>query len=274
MFALAGMMVMVAATDLLIMLLGLETMSLAVYGLVASRRSSARSAEAGLKYFMNGAIASALLVFGMALVWGETGSIRYAEFGASVAQGGNPMLFAGVTMLLAAFAFKIAAVPFHLWTPDAYEGAPTPVTGFMASAVKTAAFLALARLVFLGLLPEAFKGMAVSYVDAVIFIAIVSMTVGNLAALHQKDVKRMLAYSSIAHAGYMLMALALVPTLGSRLTGLNELTAVFCSTLWHTAWPLCWPLACWRGLALAVTRMPRSTDWTGWLPALLSWPLC
>ncbi len=224
-FALAGMMIMVAATDLLLLLLGLETMSLAVYGLVASRRSSARSAEAGIKYFLNGALASAFLVFALALIWGETGSLRFDLFGAAVSKGGNPLIYAGLGMLLAGFGFKVAAVPFHLWTPDAYEGAPTPVTGFMASAVKTAAFLAMAKLVFMGLVPDGFKGLPFSFVDLIILIAVLTMTVGNLAALHQKDVKRMLAYSSIAHAGYMLMALALVPTLGSRLPGLTTLNA-------------------------------------------------
>lgn len=222
-FALAGMMILVAATDLLLLLLGLETMSLAVYGLVACRRSSARSAEAGLKYFLNGAIASAFLVFALALLWGETGSLSYEVFGAAIAKGGNPLVLAATGLLLAAFGFKVAAVPFHLWTPDAYEGAPTPVSGFMASSVKTAAFLSLARLVFTALVPEGFKGLPFSFIDLIILISVLTMSVGNLAALHQKDVKRMLAYSSIAQAGYMLMALVLVPVLGSRLPGLSSL---------------------------------------------------
>lgn len=217
-FALVGMMIMVAAADLLVLFIALETMSLAVYALVAMKRDSSRAAEGAFKYFINGAVASAFLLYGIALLWGETGTISMAQLGGVLAQGhSGGIIYAAVTMVLVGFGFKVAVVPFHMWTPDAYQGAPTPVTGFMASAVKAAAFAALLRLVFAAMLPSIFDHGAFTFVDMVVAVAVLTMVVGNLLAMHQRDVKRMLAYSSIAHAGYIMMALALVPQLGSRM---------------------------------------------------------
>jgi NADH-quinone oxidoreductase subunit N len=221
-FAVVGMMLMVAAANLLVLFLALETLSLALYALVGMKRSSARSAEAALKYFLNGGLASALLLYGIVLLWGETGTLELAALGqALLAETGGPLLYIGGSLLLLGFAFKIAAVPFHMWTPDAYHGAPTTVGGFMAGAVKVAAFAALMRVVYQGMLPEIFAKSPFSYADAVILISVLSMTVGNLLAMHQQNVKRMLAYSSISHAGYLLMGLLLVPPLGSGNLGLR-----------------------------------------------------
>jgi NADH-quinone oxidoreductase subunit N len=214
-FALAGMMVMVAAVELFSLFLGLETMALAVYALVAMRRASSRGSEGAIKYFLTGSLASALLLYGMVLFWGETGTLRLDGLGTILAGGkGGLLLYAAAGLVLAGFGFKVAAVPFHLWTPDAYQGAPTPVTGFMAAAVKAASFAALLRVVFGAMLPELFV-RSFTFVDLAIAIAVLTMTVGNLLAMHQEDMKRMLAYSSISHAGYILTGLVLVPQLGS-----------------------------------------------------------
>jgi NADH-quinone oxidoreductase subunit N len=221
-FALVGMMFMVAASDLLLLFFALETMSMAIYVLVGMKRDSKRASEAALKYFFNGALASSMLLYGMALLWGETGTLDLASIGSVYAAGNvGPLLYIAAGMVLVGFGFKVAAVPFHMWTPDAYQGAPTPVGGFMASAVKAAAFAALLRIVFQAMLPESFAQLPFSYADMIIFIAVLTMTVGNLLAIHQDDVKRMLSYSSISHAGYLLMGLVLVPPLGSGHPGLR-----------------------------------------------------
>ncbi len=204
-FACAGMMLMVAASELLVFFIGLETMSLAVYVLVGFRRADRWSQEAALKYFISGAFASAFFLFGAALLFGVTGSTDYVTIGAYARHAlSEPMFLTGAVFVLVAFAFKVAAVPFHMWAPDAYLGAPTTVTGFMAVTVKTAAFAALIRfgLVALG---DGAHGVVPIVVQVVEVLAILTMTVGNLLALLQRQVKRMLAYSSIAHAGYLLV---------------------------------------------------------------------
>jgi len=232
-FSLVGMMLMVSAVDLLTLFLGLETMSLSIYSLIAMKRSSSIAAEASFKYFINGAVASALMLYGIAVLWGETGTLKLPELGRALADNaGNPLLFAAASLVLVAFGFKVAAVPFHMWTPDAYEGAAAPVTGFMASAVKTAAFAALLRFVFSSSVADIFTAVPFSFVDAVIALSVLTMTVGNLMAMHQTSVKRMLAYSSISHAGYLLMALTLVPSLGS---GQSSLRFVNGSALFYLA---------------------------------------
>ena len=202
-FATLGMMLMGGAADLMVLFLGLETMSVAVYVMAAIDRRSPRAAEAGLKYFLLGAFASGFLLYGIALLYGATGTTNLALIGAQVGLldlAGNPMLLAGVGLLLVGFGFKVAAVPFHTWAPDVYDGAPTPVTGFMATAVKAAAFAALFRV-----LVEALPG--VPAVGGVIAgLAVATMVVGNLVALAQRSLKRMLAWSSVAHAGYLLVA--------------------------------------------------------------------
>jgi NADH-quinone oxidoreductase subunit N len=204
-FATIGMMLMAGASDLMVLFLGLELMSIAVYVLAAYDRRSPRAAEAGLKYFLIGAFASGFLLYGIALVYGATGTTNLRLIGLQtnmLALGTNPMLLTGLALLLVGFGFKVAAVPFHNWAPDVYDGAPTPVTGFMATAVKAAAFAALFRT-----LTEAFPDSAFAR-DAAGALAAVTMIAGNLIALAQRSLKRMLAYSSIAHAGYLLVAVA------------------------------------------------------------------
>ncbi len=204
-FATIGMMLMGGAADLMVLFLGLETMSVGVYVMAAIDRRSPRAAEAGLKYFLLGAFASGFLLYGIALLYGATGTTNLALIGAQVQLldlGTHPMLLTGVALLLIGFGFKVAAVPFHSWAPDVYDGAPTPVTGFMATGVKAAAFAALFRLLIEALphVPNA--------ADALAVLAVLTMIVGNLVALAQRALKRMLAWSSVAHAGYLLVAAA------------------------------------------------------------------
>jgi len=205
-FAAVGMLFMVNDTDLLVLFLGLETMSVSIYVLAGINRRSAYSAEAALKYFLLGAFASAFLLYGIALMYGATGSTQLELIGAmagSLPEGGMQFMFrAGMALLLVGFAFKIAAVPFHMWAPDVYDGAPTPATAFMAVAVKTAAFAALVRVALVAL-----PALHADWSAVVWWLAAVTMIVGNLLALAQRSLKRMLAYSSIAHAGYVLAAL-------------------------------------------------------------------
>ena len=201
-FGTLGMMIMAAAADLMVIFLGLELMSVAVYVLAGIDRRRARSAEAALKYFLLGAFASGFLLYGIALVYGATGTTNLALIGAQMTIVGprNVMMLAGLALLLVGFGFKIAAVPFHMWAPDVYDGAPTPITAFMATGVKAAAFAALFRV-----MNQAF-GMVTAWHDILWWLAVVTMIGGNLFALNQRSVKRMLAYSSVAHAGYLLVA--------------------------------------------------------------------
>src|SRR6266576_1409815 len=201
-FATLGAMVMAAGSDLMVIFLGLELMSVAVYVLAGLDRRRARSAEAALKYFLLGAFASGFLLYGIALAYGATGTTNLGLIGGQVSIMGKPsvMLLAGVALLIVGFAFKIAAVPFHMWAPDVYDGSPTPVTAFMATGVKAAAFAALFRV-----LNQAF-GPVAAWHDILWWLAAVTMIGGNLFALSQRSLKRMLAYSSVAHAGYLLVA--------------------------------------------------------------------
>ncbi len=202
-FATVGAMVLVGARDLIVTFLGLETMSIAAYVLTAFNRRDPRSAEAGLKYFLVGAFASAFFVYGIALLYGASGTTHLAEMAPAVAAGvasGEPLVWGGLGLLLVGFGFKVSAVPFHMWAPDAYHGAPTPVTGYMAAAVKAAAFLALLRVLVVHLEPAREIWVQVTW-----WLAVLTMIVPNLVALVQDDVKRMLAYSSVAHAGYLLV---------------------------------------------------------------------
>ncbi|MCY3698832.1 MAG: NADH-quinone oxidoreductase subunit N [Gemmatimonadetes bacterium] len=210
--ALVGMMVLVAARDLILLFVGLELMSISVYVLTGFVRKNPRSSEASLKYFIVGAFASAFVVYGIALLYGATGTTRLATAAERIAAapaGGDLLLVAGIGLLLIGFAFKIAAVPFHMWAPDAYDGAPTPVTSFMATGVKAAAFIALLRVLTVDL-----AGAAEVWRGAVWWLAILTMIVPNLVALSQQDVKRMLAYSSVAHAGYLLVGVVAASELG------------------------------------------------------------
>lgn len=200
----AGMMFMVAARDLIVIFLGLEVMSISVYALAAFNRRDRRSAEAGLKYFLLGAFSTGFFLYGLALVYGSAGSTNLQEISAAVRAGETVpgLLAVGVAMLAVGFAFKVSAVPFHMWTPDVYEGAPTPIAAFMSAAVKTAAFVAFFRV-----FTVAFGGVYESWYAIVWWLAAITMVVANLVALAQTNVKRMLAYSSVAHAGYVLVAL-------------------------------------------------------------------
>ena len=206
-FATFGAMVLAGAGDALTLFLGLETMSIGAYALTAFRRSNPRSAEGALKYFLLGSFAAAILVYGFALVYGATGHTDLAGIGAAAQTGAahNPLLVIGAVLVLVGVVFKVSAVPFHSWTPDAYEGAPTPATTFMAVAVKAGAFAMLLRVLVLAFGDATWRSWASGWPPVIATLAVLTMTVANLIAGRQESVKRMLAYSSIAHAGYALV---------------------------------------------------------------------
>lgn len=203
-FAVVGMMLMASGTDLMTIFLGLELMSVTLYVLAGFNRANKKSNEAGLKYFLLGCFSTGFMLYGMALIYGTTGTTRLYKIAEVVGQmthpSGNIMLVAGMLLMMTGFAFKIAAVPFHMWTPDVYEGAPTPMTAFMSAGPKAAGFAALLRL-FLVALPA----LQVEWSQVLWVLAVLTMTVGNITALRQENIKRVLAYSSIAHAGYALV---------------------------------------------------------------------
>ncbi len=220
MFATAGMMFMASAGDLVIVFLGLEILSIATYVMAGFRRTDVRSNESSLKYFILGSLASAFLLYGIALIYGATattaglpGTTNIAEIARRLNDSQYPpLLFAGAAMMLVGFGFKIATAPFHIWTPDVYEGAPTPVTAFMAAGPKAAGFASFLR-VFVFAFPfvvatgnKTIAGeLHYAWLTALVVLAILTMTIGNVVAIAQNNVKRMLAYSSIAHAGYALV---------------------------------------------------------------------
>lgn len=212
-FSTLGMMVMASAADLLTLFIGLETLSIPIYVLAGFLRNRLRCNESGLKYLLMGAFASGFLLYGIAFIYGATGTVRLRAIAEHLgnldptALAAQPFLLLGLALLFVGFAFKIAAVPFHMWTPDVYQGAPTVITGYMSVAVKAAAFAALLR-VMLILLP--FEALMEVLKAAIWWIAVLTMTFGNLIALVQTNVKRMLAFSSIAHAGYLLVGVLAV----------------------------------------------------------------
>jgi NADH-quinone oxidoreductase subunit N len=211
-FSAAGMMLMASAGDLLTLYLGIELATLSLYVLVAFAKDRPRSGEAGLKYLLLGATASAVYLYGASLIYGSAGTTIFSHLfsGPLRANDFSPGLLVGGIMVLAALAFKVAAVPFHMWAPDVYQGAPTPVTAFLSTASKAAGFVAIIR-VFLGPLGDAGDGI---WVTLLALLAALSMVVGNLLAIPQRDIKRMLAYSGIAQAGYALVGLAAASPLG------------------------------------------------------------
>lgn len=204
-FSLCGMMLMGMSNDLILMFLSLELLSIPLYILSGFDQSRLESEEAALKYFLLGAFSSGFLVFGIALTYGATGSTSLPIVAANIGASGT-LGMAGIGMLLVGFAFKVGAVPFHMWTPDVYEGAPTTVTAFMSIGAKVGGFAAMIRI-----FTYAFASAGETWVPAVAVIAAITMIVGNVAAIAQQNIKRMLAYSSIAHAGYILMAVAASP---------------------------------------------------------------
>ncbi len=220
-FAIVGMMGLVSALELVALFVALEIMSVAVYAMAGLQRHREESQEAAMKYFITGAFSSAFLLYGIAILYGLTGKTSLAGIAAAVRSGsfspaaapgaGAALAVLGTGLLLVGFGFKVASVPFHMWAPDAYEGAPTTVTALMAAGVKAAAFGAFLR-VFVQALPD----LAAQWQPAVAVLAIVTMIVGNLGALAQSNLKRMLAYSSVAHAGYLLTALVAAPGLGTE----------------------------------------------------------
>jgi NADH-quinone oxidoreductase subunit N len=197
-----GMMVLISAGDLIMLYLGLELMSLALYVVAASNRDNAKSTEAGLKYFVLGALSSGMLLYGASLIYGFTGTVSFAGI-AAVAKTGSIGIVFGLVFLLAGLCFKVSAVPFHMWTPDVYEGAPTPVTAFFASAPKVAALAVFTRVTL-----TAFPGIIPEWQQIVVFVSIASMALGSFAAIGQKNIKRLMAYSSIGHMGFALVGLA------------------------------------------------------------------
>ena len=211
-FAASGMMAMAMGTELMVIFIGLETMSIALYIMTALDQERKTSLEAGIKYFLMGSFASAFFLYGVALVYGVTGHTNMNEIGMvlSASADKSPIALIGLGLILVGFAFKVAAFPFHWWTPDVYYGAPTSVTTFMSVGAKAAAFAALVRLLMVSFTPS----FMIDWQLALAILAVLTMTLGNLAALAQQDVKRMLAYSSIAHAGYIFVGVVGASTAG------------------------------------------------------------
>ena len=207
-----GMMLMASAGDLIVVFLGLETMSIALYVLTGFFRHRLEAGEASMKYFLIGAFASGFFLYGIALIFGATGSTNLDRIANAVASGAgrDPMLVIGFGLLLVGFGFKISAVPFHMWAPDAYEGAPTSITAFIATGSKAAAFASLLRVLL-----TALRGAPLDWPMLMWGLAVITMTVGNVVALAQQNLKRMLAYSSIAHVGYMLVGVVAGGSLGN-----------------------------------------------------------
>jgi len=198
----AGMMVLISAADLITLYIGLELMSLSLYVIAAFDRDNLRSSEAGLKYFVLGALSSGMLLYGSSLIYGFTGTVGFDGISVAAKQPSIGLVF-GLVFLFAGLAFKVSAVPFHMWTPDVYEGAPTPVTAFFAAAPKVAAIAVFVRVAI-----DAFPGIVPQWQQIVIFISIASMLLGSFAAIGQTNIKRLMAYSSIGHVGFALVGLA------------------------------------------------------------------
>jgi NADH-quinone oxidoreductase subunit N len=209
-FSTLGMMLLASAADLIALYLGLELMSLSLYVLAAIQRDNVRAAEAGLKYFVLGALSSGMLLYGASLIYGVTGTVSFAGIAKAAGDGGIGLVF-GIVFLFAGFCFKVSAVPFHMWTPDVYEGAPTPVTAFFAAAPKVAAIAMFVRATI-----ASFPGITTQWQQILVFVAIASMALGAFAAIGQRNIKRLMAYSSIGHMGFALIGLAAATEEGVR----------------------------------------------------------
>src|SRR5438270_7020040 len=222
-----GLMLLVGSEELLMIFIGLELTSLSLYVLTAFDKSDIRSAEAGLKYFLFGSTASAFTLFGLSLIYGTTGTTGLADIGQKLSAGlVSPLLFVGIVMTFVGFGFKIAAAPFHLWAPDAYQGGPVPSAAFIASGSKVASFVVLGKIVLIGFRPDAgsaaWHALIAGWAPVLAVLAALSILIGNLVALVQKNVRRLLAYSAVAHAGYTLLGIVA----GGR--------AGFCAILFYT----------------------------------------
>jgi NADH-quinone oxidoreductase subunit N len=198
-----GMLMLISANDLIALYLGLELMSLPLYVVAASHRDSLRSTEAGLKYFVLGALSSGMLLYGASLIYGFTGTVSFAGIAHAAGQQGGVGLIFGIVFLFAGFCFKVSAVPFHMWTPDVYQGAPTPITALFASAPKVAGIAMFVRAAVV-----AFPGITSQWQQILVFVSIASMLLGSFAAIGQRNIKRLMAYSSIGHMGFALVGLA------------------------------------------------------------------
>ena len=204
----SGMVMLAQAANLVTVFLGIETMSIGVYVMCAMRRKSRRGNEAAMKYFLIGAFATGFLMYGMALLYGASGTLNLAEMASKLATTQNPgLVVAGAFLLIVAFGFKVAAVPFHMWAPDAYEGAPTPVTGFMAAAVKSAAVAAMIHVFGTALGGKVVPLGTLGWARPLAVLAALTITIGNITAVRQDNIKRMLAYSSVSHAGILLVGI-------------------------------------------------------------------
>jgi NADH-quinone oxidoreductase subunit N len=198
-----GMLMLISANDLIALYLGLELMSLPLYVVAASHRDSLRSTEAGLKYFVLGALSSGMLLYGASLIYGFTGTVSFAGIAQAAGHQGSVGLIFGIVFLFAGFCFKVSAVPFHMWTPDVYQGAPTPITALFASAPKVAGIAMFVRAAVV-----AFPGITSQWQQILVFVSIASMLLGSFAAIGQRNIKRLMAYSSIGHMGFALVGLA------------------------------------------------------------------
>lgn len=224
-FCTVGMIILASSTDMIMIFLGIEIVSICLYVLAGIRRDDPKSNEASLKYFLLGAFAAGFLLYGMALVYGSTGTTKLVEIGRLLNTGevtSQPLLMMGVVLLVIGFGFKVASVPFHMWAPDVYQGAPSPVTAFMAVGPKAAAFAAFFRV-----FAESFQALAPSWEVILSVVAIITMFVGNLGAILQTNIKRLMAYSSISHVGYILIAIIAKDSLGSASLLFYMLTYAF-----------------------------------------------
>jgi NADH-quinone oxidoreductase subunit N len=203
-FSTLGMMIMISSKNFLLLYLGLEIQSLSLYVISSFRRENLKSTEAGLKYFILGSLSSGLMLFGISLIYGSTGSINFEIISSLItSKGFYPGIIAGLVFLISGFAFKASAVPFHMWTPDVYEGSPTPVTAFFATVPKIAAVAVLLRVLF-----DCFGPLLESWQQVIILISVLSMLLGSIAAIGQDNIKRLMAYSSIGHIGFVLIGIA------------------------------------------------------------------